>query len=87
MSALSTTIRVSKSDKERLSILAKRLNVQSMAEALRIAVTAAEEQDEKFVGNLAALRETLRHTASAGGNISENVDDEVARAPREQENH
>ncbi len=77
---MSTTIRVTREDKERLVNLAKRLKARSMAEALRRAVTIAEESDEKFQGNLAALRKTLVHSGEHGRRISERIDEELAKS-------
>lgn len=77
---MSTTIRVSKEDKRRLMNFAKRRNAASMTEAFRIALTLAENKDDDFMGNVNALRETLRHAGSRGTRISENVDEELARA-------
>jgi predicted DNA-binding protein len=77
---MSTTIRVSKEDKERLTNLAKRLKARSMAEALRRAVAIAEENDERFQGNLAALRKTLLYSGQRGRRTSEHVDEELAKS-------
>ncbi len=77
---MSTTIRVSKEDKERLVNLAKRLKAGSMAEALRRALTMAEESDEKFQGNMAALKKTLAYSGERGRRISERIDEELAES-------
>jgi predicted transcriptional regulator len=77
---MSTTIRVSKDDKERLVRLAKRLNAKTMTEVLRMALTKAEEGNEHFEGNLNALSKTLRNARAHGGNVSKKVDEELAKA-------
>ncbi len=77
---MSTTIRVSRGDKERLVRLAKKFNAKTMTEALRKALEKAEESDERFEGNLNALTETLRSAGARGGDISRKVDQELASA-------
>jgi hypothetical protein len=77
---MSTTVRISKGDKERLARLARRLKVQTLAEALRRALAKAEEGDEQFMGDLDALARTLRSARPVGGNVSERVDEELAKA-------
>jgi predicted DNA-binding protein len=76
---MSTTIRVSRDDKERLARLAKKFNAKTMAEALRKALEKAEESDERFEGNLDALTETLRSAGARGEDISRKVDQELAK--------
>jgi len=75
---MSTTIRVSLEDKERLARFAKKVNASSLAEAFRIALSMAEEKLEEFKGDLEALKELLRHAKAIGGDISERVDEELA---------
>ena len=77
---MSTTIRVSREDKERLERLAKRMKAKSFAEALRKALESAEEADERFSGNLEALSKTLRSARAVGGDVSSRVDEELAKA-------
>jgi hypothetical protein len=77
---MSTTIRVSREDKARLEKLAKRLNLDTMSEALRKAIELAEESDDKFRGNLSEFASTLRHASSRGGDVSLKVDEELAAA-------
>jgi len=77
---MNTMIRVSAEDKERLARFAKKVNASSLAEALRIALSMAEERLEEFRGDLEALKELLRHTKTVGGNVSERVDEELAEA-------
>jgi predicted nucleic acid-binding protein len=77
---VSTTIRVSREDKPRLEKLAKRLNLDTMSEALGKAIELAEESDDKFRGNLPELASTLRHASSRGGQVSLKVDQELAVA-------
>jgi len=77
---MNTMIRVSAEDKERLARFAKKVNASSLAEALRIALSMAEERLEEFRGDLEALKELLRHAKTVGGNISERVDEELAEA-------
>ena len=76
---MSTTIRISLEDKERLARFAKKVNASSLAEAFRIALSMAEEKLEEFRGNMDALRELLRHARAVGGDISERVDEELAK--------
>ncbi len=80
---MSTTIRVSKEDKERLEKLAKRLNADTMSEALRKAIELAEESYDKFTGSLVELASTLRHASSGGRTVSTNVDRELVAALKE----
>ena len=77
---MSTTIRVSLEDKERLAKFAKKVNASSLAEAFRIALSMAEEKLEEFKGNVEALRELLKHAKAVGGDVSERVDEELAKA-------
>lgn len=79
---MSTTIRVSLRDKQRLVRFARKVNASSLAEALRIALAMAEERLEAFQGNLEALKEVLKHAKTAGGGVSERVDEELARILR-----
>ena len=76
---MSTTIRVSLEDKERLAKFAKKVNAPSLAEAFRIALFMAEEKLEEFRGNMEALKELLKHAKAVGGDVSERVDEELAR--------
>ncbi len=76
---MSTTVRVSKQDRERLVNLARKLKTKSIAEALRKAIEMAEEGDERFTGNLAALKETLGYAGERGARVSEQVDEELAK--------
>ena len=76
---MSTTIRVSLEDKERLARFARKVGASSLAEAFRIALSMAEERLEEFKGDIEALRELLRHAKAVGGDVSERVDEELAR--------
>jgi len=76
---MSTTIRVSLEDKERLARFAKKVNASSLAEAFRIALSMAEERLEEFEGNVEALKELLKHAKTPGGDISERADEELTR--------
>ncbi len=76
---MSTTIRVSLEDKERLARFAKKVNASSLAEAFRIALSMAEEKLEEFEGNMEALKELLKHAKAVGGDVSKRVDEELAR--------
>lgn len=80
---MSTTIRVSRDDKERLARLAKRMNAKTMTEALRMVLEKAEEGDEHFTGNLGALSKTLGSARARGGGVSMKIDQEVAKAIEE----
>jgi len=77
---MSTTIRVSLEDKERLAKFARKVNASSLAEAFRIALSMAEEKLEEFKGNVEALKELLKHAKVIGGNASEHIDEELAKA-------
>lgn len=77
---MSTTIRVSREDKLRLAKLAKRLNVNTMAQALRKAMEIAEGNEEQFSGDIGSLSRTLGSASSHGVNISERVEEELASA-------
>ena len=76
---MSTTIRVSLEDKERLAKFARKVGAPSLAEAFRISLSMAEEKLEEIKGDVEALRELLRHAEAAGGDVSERVDEELAR--------
>ena len=77
---MSTTIRISLKDKERLANFAKKVNAPTLAEAFRIALTLAEEKLEDFKGDVNALRDLLRRSKPVGGDASERVDEELAKA-------
>jgi hypothetical protein len=80
---LSTTIRVSKRDKEALESLQKRLGTKTMSETLRKAIFLAERNDDEFTGNLEALQRVLsaaRPSAKRTVRVSERVDEEIAKA-------
>ena len=80
---MSTTIRISREDKERLERLAKKTNTKTLTEAFRLALKSAEQADEAFRGNTAALAETLRFAGPSSKTkvrISEQVDEELGRA-------
>jgi len=80
---MSTTIRVSKKDKEALESLQRRLGIRTMSETLRRAISLAEESDDRFSGNLEAFREALflaRPSSKRTVRISERVDEELADA-------
>ncbi len=76
---MSTTVRISLEDKERLTRFAKKINAPSLAEAFRIALSMAEEKLEEFKGNIEALKELLEHARVVGGDISEHIDEELAK--------
>lgn len=76
---MSTTVRVSKEAKNRLVNLARKMKTKSIAEALRRAIGIAEESEEKFTGNLAALKETLGYSGERERRVSEHVDEELAK--------
>ena len=77
-----TTIRISLKDKERLIKFARKVNASSLAEAFRVALSLAEEKLEEFKGDLASLRELLKYSKVVGGDVSEHVDEELAKALR-----
>jgi predicted DNA-binding protein len=81
--SMSTTIRVSKEDKEALEGLKRRLGTRTMSETLKKAIALAEASDDKFVGDLGALSDilsTARRSAKGQVRASERVDEEVAKA-------
>lgn len=78
---MSTTIRVSKRDKEALEGLRKRLGTKTMSETLRRAIALAGASDDRFAGNIEALQKVLstaRPSAKGVVRASERVDEEVA---------
>ena len=80
---MSTTIRVSKRDKEALEGLQRRLGAKTMAETLRRAIALAESSDDRFEGDVGALRRVLsaaRPSARRTVRASERVDAEIAQA-------
>ncbi len=79
---MSTTIRISLKDKERLAKFAKKVNAPSLAEAFRIALAIAEEKLEEFRGDVGALKELLSHAKVVGRDTSERVDEELAEVLR-----
>jgi predicted DNA-binding protein len=87
-STMSTTIRVSRRDKEALESLQRRLGTKTMAETLRKAISMAEASDEGFQGDTNELREVLRLSRqwkSGRHDVSEQVDDELAKAIHEED--
>jgi len=80
---MSTTIRVSKEDREALEALRRRLGTKTMSETLRRAISVAEASADEFRGNLDALGDilsTARRSAKGQVKVSENVDEEVVKA-------
>jgi len=75
---MSTTVRISLEDKRRLARFAKKVKARSLVEALRLALSMAEEKLDEFKGNMEALRELLKNVRQVGGRISERVDEELA---------
>ena len=79
MNSNSVTIRVLRSDKERLERLARKAGKKKLSEAFRLALSAAErENDSSFHGNVNALIRAREFAKSVGGDISKNVDKELA---------
>ena len=82
-SDMSTTIRVSKRDKEALEGLQRRLGTKTMSETLRRAIALAKASDDRFLGNPEALQKVLsaaRPSARGTARASERVDEETAEA-------
>ncbi|MDG6982935.1 MAG: hypothetical protein JRM74_05715 [Nitrososphaerota archaeon] len=82
-SDMSTTIRVSKRDKEALEGLQRRLGTKTMSETLRRAIALAKASDDRFLGNLEALQKVLsaaRPSARGTARAPERVDEETAEA-------
>lgn len=80
---VSTTIRVSKKDKEVLESLRRRLGTKTLAETLRRAISLAEENEDTFKGDTQALREALSFSRPSGSGrtrVSEHVDEELENA-------
>jgi len=75
---MSTTVRISLEDKKRLARFAKKVNAQSLVEALRLALSMAEEKLDEFKGNIEALKKLLKNVRHVGGRASERVDEELA---------
>ncbi|HEW93582.1 MAG TPA: hypothetical protein ENF47_02625 [Thermoprotei archaeon] len=79
---MTTTIRISLEDKERLIRFARKVNALSLAEAFRMALSLAEEKLEEFKGDINSLKELLKYSKVVGGDVSEHVDEELAKALR-----
>lgn len=80
---MSTTVRVSRKDKAALEGLQRRLGTKTMAETIRMAISFAEAGDDKFIGDVGALREAIaasRTSGSRNAKVSEHVDEEIAAA-------
>jgi len=77
---VSTTLRIRRSDKERLERLAKRLGAKRLTDALRAALEAAEREAESYKGEPAAVTEALRFAKPVARSISEHVDEELAKS-------
>jgi len=75
---MSTTVRISLEDKKRLARFARKVNARSLVEALRLALSMAEEKLDEFKGNLEALKRLLKNVGYVGGRVSERVDEELA---------
>ena len=76
---MSTTLRIRRSDKERLERLAKRLGAKRLTDAFRAALEAAEKEAENFTGEPGAVMEALKFAKPVARNISEHVDEELAK--------
>jgi len=75
----SVTIRIPRRDKERLERLARKTGKKNLSEAFRLALSAAERETESgFHGNIDALIRAHESARSVGGNVSENIDKELA---------
>ncbi len=75
---MSTTVRISLEDKKRLARFAKKVNARSLVEALRLALSMAEEKLDEFKGNMEALKKLLKNMGRVGNRVSERVDEELA---------
>ena len=75
---MSTTVRISLEDKKRLARFAKKVNARSLVEALRLALSMAEEKLDEFKGNIEALKKLLKNMGRVGNRVSERVDEELA---------
>ena len=67
----------------RLEKLAQKTNARTLTEAFRFALESAEQANEKFRGNEAALAETLRFAGPSSKKrvrVSEQVDEELGSA-------
>lgn len=74
----SATIRVPKRDRERLERLARKTGSKKLSEAFRFALAAAERETDTFHGDIEALIRAHRSVRSVGGNVSENIDENLA---------
>ena len=82
----SATIRVPRRDKERLERLAKKTGSKKLSEAFRFALSAAERETDTFHGDMNSLIKAQKFVRSAGGNVSENIDEVLAESLKEQGN-
>ncbi len=69
-----TTIRISVRDKERLERLAKLLKLNSLAEALRYALSVAEREVDRVEASLNQVLSSLRYARDIGETSAEEVD-------------
>lgn len=76
----SVTIRVPKRDRERLERLARKTGSKKLSEAFRFALSAAERETDAFHGNVEALVRAQKSVRSVGGNVSENIDENLAES-------
>ncbi len=69
-----TTIRVSVKDKERLERIAKLLKLNSLAEALRYALSVAEKEIDRVEGSLDKVFSSLKYARDIGETSAGEVD-------------
>lgn len=71
---MSIVIRVKREDAERLKALRKALGLKSISDVISLVIEAAEEELDKFKGNINALIKSLKYLGEAGERDSEMVD-------------
>ena len=71
---MSVVIRVKKEDAERLKTLKRALGLKSISDVVSLIIKTAEEELDKFRGNINALVKSMKYLGEAGERDSEMVD-------------
>ncbi len=71
---MSVVIRVKKEDAERLKALKKALGLKSISDVVSLMIKTAEEELDKFKGDINALIKSMKYLGEAGEKDSEMVD-------------
>lgn len=72
------TIRIPRRDKERLERIAKKTGSRKLSNAFRFALSAAERETEEFHGEISKRFVAHKFVRSAGGDVSEHIDENLA---------